>query len=184
MQTITFNAGSHIEDVAATLVANAPARTDFNGITLRARYATTQARDIVAHMIWRSDLRSIAYQHSPAGKRTALDAEANRAVAQVTIDAHVRLLLDLDFSSVDVVLAWVAGIADASDHVGVRLNRAGLREMFENGGWPVGVNCGADFNADDERNFAGWIVGQWLDCWHPMVSGFVEQWRAKFRVIQ
>jgi len=38
-----------LADAAALLVANAPARGDFWGVPLRARYATTNPADIVAH---------------------------------------------------------------------------------------------------------------------------------------
>lgn len=45
--------GMRIARVAALLVQNAPARVAVNGVTMRARYATTKPRDIEAQY-WRS----------------------------------------------------------------------------------------------------------------------------------
>ena len=52
MKTIGLLPGQRIETVARVLCCAAPARADFNGIPLRARYATTKPRDIVASY-WR-----------------------------------------------------------------------------------------------------------------------------------
>ncbi len=48
MQTIEIKY-DRLPEAAAKLVANAPARGDYWGIPLRARYATTLAADIEAH---------------------------------------------------------------------------------------------------------------------------------------
>ena len=40
--------------------------------------------------------------------------------------------------------------------------------------------AGEDFREDDARNFAGWIVGQWLASGYPLVSTFADQWRERF----
>ena len=41
-----FTPGTSIRKVIAHLIANAPARVSLNGVTLRAKYATTQAEDV------------------------------------------------------------------------------------------------------------------------------------------
>jgi hypothetical protein len=51
MKTIKLSLRSSIETEVKRLVANAPARATFAGITLRARYATTRPQDIVEY--WR-----------------------------------------------------------------------------------------------------------------------------------
>lgn len=71
MKTIELLAGTHIVTAAAHLVAHAPARADFNGITIRARYATTKPSDIVSRFRYLCDLRAVAYSESPRGKRAA-----------------------------------------------------------------------------------------------------------------
>jgi len=72
---------------------------------------------------------------------------------------------------------------EAADRVialGVKYNHETVIEMFKTRGWFPNVNCDDQFNADDARNFAGWIVGQWLDCKHPGVIWFIEQWCERF----
>lgn len=58
MKTIELVRGRRIENIAIFLCACAPARADFNGIWIRARYATTKPRDIVAYYRRKSDERS------------------------------------------------------------------------------------------------------------------------------
>lgn len=181
MQTINLTPGTTIDRAAKMLVANAPARADFNGIPIRARYATTRAADIVRHYEIRSDLRAYAYHHSPAGIAAALRDAADIAAKQDAIDSLVRGLPLLDFDNPAAVLAWVEAAADPADRVGVHYDHGRVADRFDAAGWPEGANCGDAFDGEDERNFAGWIVGQWLACRYPGVVRFVAQWRAKFR---
>ena len=53
---------------------------------------------------------------------------------------------------------------DAVDCLGVKYNHETVIEMFKTRGWFPNVNCDDQFNADDARNFAGWIV-------HGIVTG-------------
>jgi len=184
MRTIDLLAGTDIRDAAALLVASAPACADFNGIRIRARFATTNPRDIVA-MYWRlSDERSYVYQCSPEGRRAADESKRDVAAKQATVD---RMMLVLpDFDNVPAVLAWVDEFTSAADRVGVMFNRSVIVDAFKAGGWPPGINCGDDFDGDDARNFAGRIVGQVLDGYEkhgacpPIVHSFVEQWSERF----
>ncbi len=66
-----------LPEAAAKLVANAPARGDYWGIPLRARYATTLAADIVAH--YERILSERAYTYGfrlPASQRARLVCNA------------------------------------------------------------------------------------------------------------
>jgi hypothetical protein len=87
----------------------------------------------------------------------------------------------LDFDDADAVLRWVEAAAQPADRIGVTYDHNAVRAWFVGHGWGVGVNCGDYFDAEDERNFAGWIVGQWLASRYPMVDRFAADWRAKFR---
>lgn len=57
---------------------------------------------------------------------------------------------------------------------------------FALGGWDPNVNTGDEFDGDDARNFAGYIVGQTLHCYQTMgacphvIHRFIADWRAKF----
>lgn len=180
MRTIDLLPGTTIEDAALMLVAAAPARADFNGIRIRAKYATTNPRDIAAQYHWTLTLRAITFAHSPAGKRLAAEQEARKLAAQTAVDACLSDLTSLDFESPTAVLAWVERVANAADHIGVVYDRGAVAERFAAAGWSPGVNCGPAFDGDDARNYAGWIVGQWLSSGYPNVGMFAEKWRARF----
>ena len=181
MKTIEFMPGETIESAARKLVAAAPAQGTFNGIKLTVNENYIGSDHVVFDYKLKCAGRAATYAASPEGKRAAAEAAERYVQAQATVDAHVLAIAHLNFADTDAILSWVEGVAIAADHINIELDRAALRNVFGNGGWVIGVNCGADFKADDERNFAGWIVGQWLNCWSPMVGGFIEQWRTKFR---
>ena len=63
MQTIDIR-WKTIEDAAVLLAANAPARGDYYGTPLRARYATTRPADIVAQYNRTIEARALAYGNS------------------------------------------------------------------------------------------------------------------------
>ena len=180
MRSIIFTAGTSIDNAARALVSNAPARGEFNGIAIRARYATTNPRDIVARYHIMTELRGIVWQASPEGRRIRAEQERRTAEAQSTMDRLVDLLPDLPMTEPASVLAWVREAAGPADRIGVRWDRDAVKAHFAANGWLPGVNCGEAFNGDDARNFAGWIVGQWLKYGFPGVDRFVDDWRAKF----
>lgn len=180
MKTMEFLPGTCIDDAAATLVANAPAQTNFNGICVRARYATTCPQDVVSQFNRDMDARSEAWANSVYGREQAAERTRHRANMQKIIDQHMERLRWIDFTNARLVLYWVGGIADAVDCLGVKYNHETVIEMFKTRGWFPNVNCDDQFNADDARNFAGWIVGQWLDCKYPGVIRFIEQWCERF----
>lgn len=180
MMNIELNVGTSIAEAAAMLVRNAPAAADFNGIRIRARFATTRPVDLVRHYHAEMDRRSVVWQHSPAGKRCAADTEERKASAQRVIDIGLDVLRDLDFVDMGAVVDWCAGMSGAVDRVGVRFDKPSIVATFEDRGWPPGVNCGETFDRNDARNFAGWIVGQWLASWHPIMKKFSDEWRARF----
>ena len=70
MKTIDFSqhVGMRIERAARLLVDNAPARGIFNGVEIRARYATTHPRDIVNEYHWQWTLRAARRANSPEGR--------------------------------------------------------------------------------------------------------------------
>lgn len=181
MQTIDLLPGTGIEDAAKLLVASQPARATFNDIPIRARYATTRPEDIVRHYHIRMDLSALAYRHSPAGLAAAARDAADIAAKQGQIRALVAALPSLDFADPAVVLAWILAASDPADRIGVKVPMTEIAQVFGWHGWHAGANCGEDFDGENERNFAGWIVGQWLATGWPLAARFVADWRAKFR---
>lgn len=180
MRQIECMPGDHIETVARKLVAHAPARAMFNDIPIRAKYATTCAADVVREYNWRVTLRGITYQHSAAGKAARAKQEAARAAAQAAVNAHVMALESLDMNDAPAVLAWIEGMVDPADHIGLTYDHDAVTARFSAAGWLPGANTDGDFDEKDARNFAGWIVGQWLASRWPGVVRFIQDWRQRF----
>ena len=60
MQTIDIRY-KHIDDAALLLIANAPAKADYFGFTIRAKYATTKPADVVAQ--YKRTIQSAAWSY-------------------------------------------------------------------------------------------------------------------------
>jgi hypothetical protein len=179
MKKIQFSPGTSIERAAEQLVASAPACGTFSGIPIYARHATTQQRDIVASYLWRHEIRCIAYRHSPEGRRLAAEEAQDLVAKQAVADTQIAALDALDFSDCKAVLAWVDVMAPAGGRIGVRWDRAHVRETFMANGWGCNVNCYEDFEPYDPRNYAGWIVGQWLTGFAD-IGSHITDWRTSF----
>jgi hypothetical protein len=184
MKTIEILAGTHIDTAARMLVEQAPARAVFNEIEIKAFATDTDPAEIVSNYDAQCEARRIAYEQSPEGHRRAAESEARRVAAQATVDACLSDLPCLDFGNPGAVLAWVERIADAADHVGVVYDRERVEKAFSAAGWWPSANCGLRFDEDDARNYAGWIVGQWLASGYPAVGMFAEKWRERFCAVE
>ena len=181
MKEIDVPGGYIIRGAAEGLVKNAPAFCMFNGIRLEAQSTDDNPEAIVATYHAECEKQAREWRDSPEGKASAAKQEARRVDLQNIADASMAHLAKLDFTNCDAVLAWVEQMADPCDHVGVDVSKRTIVTTFKLHGWGVGVNTGDDFKKDDERNFAGYIVGQFLEYWHPIVAKFVADWRAEFR---
>jgi len=181
VQEVTVYAGYRIEEAAAMIVIKAPAFCTFNGIRLEAKTNKDKPEAIVAAYHIQCEKRAREWRNSPEGKASEATQEARRVDLQNVADASMAHLANLDFTNCDAVLAWVERMAEPCDHVRVNVSKSAIVAVFASNGWLAGVNTENDFKKDDERNFAGYIVGQFLDCWHPIVSKFIGDWRAKFR---
>ncbi len=178
--------GDSIDRAAVMLVRHAPARADFNGVAIRARYATTKPRDIVARYHHLLELRVIQWQASPAGRAHAEQDAHEIREAQAALDAAMADLHTLDFASLDAVLAWIDRVIDPLDRVGVRKDTSTIRTAFEAHGYLPNDYTGDAFDGEDEAIYARWIVGQVLDmlratgCVRGGMRHFIAEWRTKF----
>jgi hypothetical protein len=142
--------------------------------------------NIVSFYFKESERRSQEYRESPAGKRAAQEVEDRRKRAQNMADQAVVDMAELDYTNRASVINWLERIREPSDHVGVDINAAGVVEKFEDHGFKLGVNCGDDFDGENEENFARWLIGQALDNLnssgfiHQMFHTFAKDYRKKF----
>lgn len=187
MKTLDFRPGTHIDAAIAYLVDHAPARTEFNGVWIRARYATTKAVDVAARYQRLCEDRSYRFRTSPEGRRQTALGVQDIATKQATVD---RMLLALpDFTDPAVVIDWCAAFVDATDRMGVRFDHAARRALvatFAAHGWHRGVYCDERFDEHDARIYAWWIVGQVMDGYAQsspapnFIARFARLWRERF----
>ena len=184
MRTINILPGTTIDRAAQILCAHAPARFNFNGIEVKARYATTRPADLV--VAWRRKMDARAVQWSP--ERTARerrDAEEVKA-AQAATDALLAALPSIDWSDHAGPIAWLVAFSVPADRAGVRFDHAAVYRAFLSHAYDAGVYCDDAFDETSRDIFARYIVGQALDAllrgWapHPMIERFAAQWAQRF----
>ena len=180
MNKFVFLAGQSIHNATDELVKNAPAFGVFNGIRLEAVNNAVSSQDLVNEYHVQMEAQCKAYAASPEGQRQAAQRSVEIASNQAIVDWHIEKLQWLDCSDPRLVLYWIGGIAEAADDVGVKYDHAFVVDTLKARGWSPGANCKPHFNENDPRNYAGYIVGQWLESRYPMVLDFIKRWRVKF----
>jgi heme-degrading monooxygenase HmoA len=188
MRTIEFMAGTRVDEAAAELVHVAgkygEAQGAFNEIMLTAK-ADTEPAAIVAFYNRESEAQAKAWRESPEGRAAETRQADAIAASQATHDRLVGELPALDFTNAAAVLDWLCAIQEATDHVGVTVNKTAILEAFTAHGFQPNVNCGADFKPDDRDNVFRWLVGQALDglqsvAIHGVIHKFAADWKSKF----
>lgn len=189
MEGIEFGAGCHISTAAQVLVDAAEqhgtAVGSFNDIELIAERGTT-ADEIVRYFAAEQERRSQAYRNSAAGKAAEAEREQRRRDSQATHDRLMAELPRLNMRDADAVLAWLGHMQGPSDLRGVIVRRETILSAFAAAGYLPGVNCGADYRADDRDNALRYLVGQALSglhegpAIHPIFHKFADEWRARF----
>lgn len=189
MKTIDFSAhvGMRIDRAAQLLVDNAPARGLFNGVSIRARYATTHPRDLVNEYHWQRTLRDIRYAHSPKGKAEQREREQRRIERQSQVDVLVASL-PIFGDPLSVVL-WIRAMIEAMDMVGVLVPTSQIARAFRDHGYRRDMCTGDDYNHDDIHNTACYLAGQFLAILEPNSLGgntlrflcdqWIERWSPK-----
>lgn len=192
MGKITYepSLGETIESAATAVTTIAWHRADRDQVFLKFNDIVIPA-DLYSHRIVDAyhaecDRRAEEHRQSDEGKRAAREREESKAESQSKVDDLMRELPHLDFRNLNAVLGWVERLQPASDHVGVVVPANVVIGAFREHGFEANANTGGAFDVNDERNYAGYIVGQALDglssvgAIHPMVVGFADQWRTRF----
>lgn len=193
MGKITYEPGlgETIESAAKTAATIAWHRSNGHQVFLKFNDIVIPA-DLCSHRIMDAykaecNRRAEAYRQSDEGKRAAREREERKAEAQRKVDDLMRELPHLDFRNLNEVISWVERLQPASDHAGVIVPVNVVIGAFREHGFEANANTGDAFDGNDERNYAGCVVGQALDglssmgAIHPMVVDFADRWRTLFR---
>ncbi len=179
MKTIETVCGKGLSETIQRLIENAPAQTTFNGLRVRAKYATTKPMD-VSTQYWRDwEMRSFIHKHQPATiKQRAIDAAKWNKAKQIA--EALRSSAPCDLSDLPAVLGWLKSYVLTADECGQSVVIED-RDRWEAAGYVPDMNLHDAFNGEDPINFAGYIVGQVMTYPHPnLILGFIEQWSTKF----
>jgi hypothetical protein len=180
MKNICFSPGVHIAEAARLLVESAPARGDFNGITLTAEEGMSPEA-IVDEYQALSERRHREWLQSPEGRKESRRREMEVQNLQAKADRLMAHLTSLDFSNVAALLDWLCEMEEPRDRMGVGVDVPLIISTFTTHGYQPNVNCGAEFNESDPDNFARWIIGQAIkEPYYPGVRRFAGEWRKKF----
>ena len=172
--------------VKITSLTGQPCTAYFNDIKLVANPGD-KSDNIVDFFSQECERQSQEYRESPAGKRVAQEAEERRLAAQAKLDQLMDQLPTLDFGDLTAIVKWFDELQDPSDHIGVNRPWQQIVETFVQHGFAPGMNCGENFDEEDEANFAGYLIGQALSglacevhAIHQIYCKFAEDWRTKF----
>lgn len=179
MKTIQLRLGQSIESGARELCAQAPARADFNGIMLRARYATTRPEDVAMEYGRRSRAQSAMWspERTARAARWAAEQEATRK----RIAAECSALPTIDWTDHAEPLAWIERVVEENIP-----NASGIASIFGERGYVADACTDDAFDGENRDNVARFIVGQAManlarvGAIHPMCGEFVRRWRSKF----
>ena len=183
-----FLPGTHISEAIGALIraADTDGQSEgvFNEVILVAKRGE-RAEDILSRYTSECERRTEAYRKSPEGIAADNRAKERRQALQQTADGLMAGLPNLDFTDENAVIDWLCALQEPSDHVGVIIDKNAVLIAFAKNDLLPNVNCGADFDANDRRNFFEWLIGQALDglakvAIHGVIHKFADDWRQRF----
>jgi hypothetical protein len=190
-ETFEVCGGEPIEVFAARMIAMSintgmEVHTSFSCIPLRANGRTSV--DEIVRAYWdERKRREKEYANSPEGKRARREARKEERKRRVQLRDVMAKLPDLNFSDMDAVIAWLGelqGLSSSGIHPAPWQH---ILEIFKAHGFTPRMNSGKNFRKEDERNFAGWLIGYALDgleCVGAISAryhDFAKQWHERFR---
>lgn len=162
-------------------------RCCFNGVHLVAVPGVTTKAHLLEFFNQERQRLSDEYEKSPAGIKAAAEAEARRVEMQERMDKAMAELHTLDSANLEKVISWVELAVEPLDHVDVNNDPEKIINDLSICGFSPNANCDDDFNEDDEKNVAHYIVGQllaFLVYGHgvniSVIKMFCDEWREKF----
>ena len=86
------------------------------------------------------------------------------------------LMLD-DAKGESEILNWLYIYVEVVDFIGVNCDKARVIKHLTDLGYVKHDNLGEDKEFyQNKTNFARYIIGQIMDCWHPMALTFIESY--------
>ena len=178
--------GTTIDDTDAFMVSYAIAYevkivAAFNG-TLLIATKDTQPGELAEY--YRSECARLRAEYLASPEYAAQQAKDAAEIKKMT--AYRRIVVaslpTLDLKSCKVALSTLQKLLPCVDRIGVGLgdDHDAVYFQFGKAGWVPGECCGDDFVKGDPVIEARWIVGQVLDCWHPVGGHFASKWMMKY----
>ena len=100
----------------------------------------------------------------------------------------MQKLESLNFEDLEEVLDWFKLFGEAAGRIDVTYDKENVIRAFTEKGFGIAVNAKSDFDKDDARKYAGYIIGQALDSIRKAVdpnllrrlSEYTGEWKNQF----
>jgi len=150
-------------------------RSNFNGIEIIVG-KNDQPSDVIKQYNDKLDDRQKAYEKSPEYKQHQIDAEIRRKNNQESHDKLMESLGGIETES--DILDWLYEYVPLVDNIYVKSDRPKVYQHLSDLGYIESDNLGEDKEFyKNKTNFARYIIGQVMNCWHPCATGFIEKYR-------
>jgi len=118
----------------------------------------------------------LAYKKTPEYKKQKIRSAIKFKETQIE---HDKLMAQLyEVTSEAEVLDWLYKYVPLVDNIELKSDKSLVKDHLIKLGYIQGDNLGQDKDFyNDKTNFARYIIGQVMNCWHPMCVIFIEQYR-------
>lgn len=131
---------------------------------------------------WQKDMdaKAEAYRKSPEGIAARKRQEQREKEETAKANALLAEMQAADLKDLDTAISFV----ERSSVFGWTYTQDQSRQyvaLLAAAGYEPNVNCGEQFDAEDRRNVAEWLIGQAMTMpGHGIEQKFCKQWREKF----
>lgn len=114
------------------------------------------------------------------------EKNASEAKDNATLARHMKTLSSLDLKDPVAPLKWLCKLEEVGGMTYSQYDKAAVLKAFADAGYTPGMNVGDKFNAKDQENYKGYIIGQALDgirtvgCPHQVLHTFTERYQKEF----
>ena len=104
---------------------------------------------------------------------------------EIKRDKLMSHLKTLDWDNLEAVIDWLYEMQEPSNHFSVKVDNDTILKVFTDNNYQILCYTGKDFNKNDRRIFALWLIGQALyslkefGSIHQAMLRFTKEWKEK-----
>lgn len=133
-------------------------------------------------------------RHLEAARNARYNPERMRVQAEEQekhnslLASHMEALRGINFADPVEPLKWLCKLEEVGGYTYSEYDRSSVLGAFAEAGYTPGMNCGIDFNGEDQENFKGYIIGHALrgiqseGSPHQVIHRFTAEYEEKFGI--